>query len=78
MKVTIKVKPGSSKNEVVEDGSVLTVSLRANPENGKANAALICVLADHYSARKSDVRILTGATSRKKIVEVNIGGPEGT
>lgn len=78
MKVTIKVKPGSSKNEVVEDGSGLTVSLRANPENGKANAALICVLADHYNVRKSDVRILTGATSRKKIVEVNLGGPEGT
>ncbi len=77
MKISVAVKPGSSKNLVVETGQGLRVWLRAQPDAGKANWALVCVLADHYGVAKSNVRILRGQTSRNKLVEIT-GGPEGT
>lgn len=51
--------------------------LRAQPQDGKANWALVCVLADHYGVAKSDVKILRGQAGKNKLVEI-IGGPEGT
>ena len=79
MKIGVFVKPGSSKNLIEQDASGLRVWLRANPEEGKANTALVCLLADHYGVSRSQVRIVTGLSSRKKIVEIQgIGGPEGT
>lgn len=70
MRISVTVKPQKKANEVVETEDGLIVSLRATPEDGKANHALICVLADHYKIPKSSVRIATGHTSRRKIVEI--------
>ncbi len=57
----------------------LDVWLKAQPENGKANVALICVLADHFGVSKNQVRIISGQSSRRKSVEIeDFGGPEGT
>ena len=53
------------------------MSLRAQPQEGIANWALECVLADYFGVSKSDVKILRGQTSKNKLVEI-IGGPEGT
>ncbi len=77
MKISVSVKPGSSKNQIEETDQGLRVWLRAQPQDGKANWALVCVLADHYGVAKSDVKILRGQTSKNKLVEI-IGGPEGT
>lgn len=70
MKVSVLVKPNKGLNSVIETPEGLTVSLRAKPENGKANAALICVLAEHFAVPKNSVRISAGASGRKKIVEI--------
>lgn len=77
MKISVSVKPGSSKNQIEETDQGLRVWLRAQPQDGKANWALVCVLADHYGVAKSDVKILRGQTSKNKLVEIT-GGPEGT
>lgn len=77
MKISVSVKPGSSRNLVEQTEQGLRVWLRAQPQDGKANWALVCVLADHYGVAKSDVKILRGQTSKNKLVEI-IGGPEGT
>ncbi len=77
MKISVSVKPGSSKNQIEETDQGLRVWLRAQPQDGKANWALVCVLADHYGVAKSDVKILRGQASKNKLVEI-IGGPEGT
>ncbi len=77
MKISVSVKPGSSRNLVEQTEQGLRVWLRAQPQDGKANWALVCVLADHYGVAKSDVKILRGQASKNKLVEI-IGGPEGT
>jgi hypothetical protein len=51
------------------DGS-FEVHLREKPVDGKANEALIRVLAEHFGVRHRDVSILTGASARLKIVEI--------
>jgi len=53
------------------DGSShLKARVRAVPEDGKANAALIALLAASLDVPKSTVRIASGATARLKRVEI--------
>jgi uncharacterized protein len=70
VRIEVVVKPGKRVNQVVETAAGLSVNLRAVPENGKANAALICVLADHFKVPKHAVTIASGQTSRRKLVEI--------
>jgi uncharacterized protein len=53
----------------VADGA-LRVRLHAPPVDGAANDALVEFLADRLAVPRRGVRILTGATSRTKMVEV--------
>lgn len=77
MIVQVRVKPGSKKGDlVVESSPYLDVFLRERPIAGRANQALIAILAKHFSVNKESVRIASGSGSRIKLVE--IGGPEGT
>lgn len=50
--------------------AALKARVAAPPEDGKANTALIDLLARALEVRKSDVRIASGATSRLKTVEI--------
>ena len=54
----------------MHDGCV-KVRLAAPPVDGAANAALIEFVADSLSVAKSRVRIVSGQTSRRKVVEVD-------
>lgn len=57
--------------ETASDGSEhLKARVRAVPEDGKANAALVDLLAKILAVPKSSVRIASGATSRLKRVEI--------
>ncbi len=46
------------------------VSVKELPIDGKANEAVIRVLAEYFKVPKSNVRITAGHTSREKIVEI--------
>jgi len=71
MKVSVRVQPRAPKEEVVENtGGSLRVYLRQAPADGKANKALIEILAQHYGMKKTEVRILTGERTKNKIVEI--------
>lgn len=65
--VFVKFNPSGA---ILVNGSEITVSLRSKPEKGKANRELIYKLADHFGVPKNRVRIISGLTSRKKIVEI--------
>lgn len=70
MKIKVKVTPHSSKEEVVKLGDEYVVRVTATPHDGKANQAVVDLLAKHFKVPKSSVRILTGGSSRKKVVEI--------
>ncbi len=73
MKINITIKPNSTKGPLVEpqaDGSVL-VYLREIAADGKANEALIKLLAKHFNAPKTHITIVRGHTSRHKVVEIS-------
>jgi uncharacterized protein (TIGR00251 family) len=72
MLLNIRVLPRSSKNNVVgemADGT-LKVKLTAAPVDGKANEALVELLAEHFEVSKSKIKIVRGGTSKNKVVEV--------
>jgi len=70
MRIEIKVIPKSSRAEIVEQDGVLKVYVKAAPDKGKANKAVIDLISKKYGVSKSSVSIVLGETSRKKIVEV--------
>lgn len=67
----LRIQPRASKNEIVtmEDGSV-KVRLTAPPVDGAANEALVAFLADTLGIAKSQVEIISGHTSREKVVRI--------
>jgi len=73
MLINVRVIAGAKREVIVEETSGLKVYLRAPAVEGKANAALIKVLAEHFSVSASRVRIVRGERSRAKTVEL-IGG----
>ena len=66
----VRVKPGSRDESLTEqeDGSWLA-RVKAPPVDGKANAALITLIAAHFGLRKSQVTIRSGASGRMKLVQ---------
>jgi uncharacterized protein (TIGR00251 family) len=67
----LKVKPGSRVDELVEldDGS-WQARVKAPPVDGKANQALIALVAAHFGVRKAQVTIKSGASGRLKLVTI--------
>ena len=63
----IKVTPGASKNEILDtrEGR-LRVKIAAAPEDGKANAALVSLLAETLGIAKKEITIIRGEKSRLK------------
>ena len=77
--VVVKVKPGSRKGPLVEVGSdgALTIYVREPAVDGKANEAVIRLLASHLRVPRSRVELVSGMTSRVKRFRVTptIPGP---
>lgn len=72
-RLSLKVVPGASRDEVTgAHGDAIRVKLRAPPVDGRANAALLSFLATRLGLRPAALRVVTGETSRLKIV--SIGG----
>lgn len=68
----IKVVPNASKSAVVGwMGDTLKVRIQAVPEDGKANKALLALLAKELDLPKHSVELLTGDTSRDKRVRIH-------
>jgi hypothetical protein len=69
----VKVIPRSPRSEiagVMADGTV-KVRIRAAPEGGKANRELCGFLAGHFGVPKSNVEIVSGAASTRKVVRIS-------
>lgn len=63
----VRAQPGAKKNAITgEHAGMLKVSVTAPPEDGKANAAIIELLAKELGISKSSIELIAGATHRHK------------
>ena len=67
----VRVKPGSREESLAEqDDGTWLARVKAPPVDGRANAALIALVAAHFGLRKAQVSIRSGASGRTKLVQL--------
>jgi len=72
MKFFLKAKPSAKVDKVESmEGNVLRVFVKASAKEGKANLAIVRVLADYFKVSKSAIRVKSGLKSKNKIVEIS-------
>jgi hypothetical protein len=70
-RITVTVSPGAARSELVgRHGDGWKARIAAAPERGRANDALVALLAETLDVPRKRVRVVGGHTSRRKVVEV--------
>jgi uncharacterized protein (TIGR00251 family) len=78
-RLSLRVSPGSRRTEIVgRHGAAWKVRVAAAPEAGRANAAVCDLLASALALPRRAVTVVSGHTSRDKLVDVAGIGPEET
>jgi uncharacterized protein (TIGR00251 family) len=70
MKIQVKVKPNSRTEELSQEGDSFIIKVKEPPREGRANQAVIKLLAEHFSVPQSQVRILSGLRAKNKVIEI--------
>lgn len=72
MKIFVKAKPNSKKEKIEKlSANIFAVWVKEPAENGKANEAIEKSFAQYFGIAKSSVKIISGHTSKTKIIEIN-------
>lgn len=72
MKIFVKVKPNARKKVVEKfDDAHFAVSVTALPAGGKANRAVLRLLADYFGIAPSRLEIIAGHAARRKIIRID-------
>ena len=69
MRLNVRVRPRARRNVIEVDGGRVTVRVTAAPEDGKANEAVVTLLAKSLGTPKSAIRIVRGHRSTDKLVD---------
>ena len=70
-RITVRIVPRASRDVVVGmRAGALLVRVTAPPVDGAANEALVRLLSRRLGVAKGAIRIVTGRTSKVKVVEV--------
>ena len=71
----VKARPGAGKTEIkgVLDDETIKINIFAPPVKGKANKELINFLSKEFEVLKNNVKIISGAGERVKLVKIVIG-----
>ncbi len=78
MKIFVRAKPGVKKEYIKETTDLFeksgerhfVVAVAARAVDGRANRAIEKALAEHFNVPPSRVRIVSGQTTKEKIVEI--------
>ncbi len=72
MKIIVKTKPGSKQDKIEKvDESNYLIYVKEPPINGRANAALIKLLANYFDISPSLIEIISGFMARVKVIEIH-------
>jgi uncharacterized protein (TIGR00251 family) len=70
--LTIKVVPGASRDRIAGKlGDAIKVQVSAAPERGKANDAVINLIAGLLGLRRNAIQIVRGHTQPRKVLQIN-------
>jgi len=76
MRITIRVRPGSAHPGVGgEHAGALVVRVSARAVDGKATEAALAAVASAFGVRRSAVTLVSGTSSRTKIIDLVTGDP---
>lgn len=81
VRLFVRVTPGAGRNAIAGTAAdaagqkFLKVMVTAAPENGKANAAVVKLLAKTWKLPKSAISVVSGETARRKTLEIT-GDPQ--
>lgn len=74
MKISVQAKPNSKEEKVekikIGDQEIYRVSVKEPPIQGRANIAIMKLLADYFNVPQSNIKIISGYASRQKIIEI--------
>lgn len=71
IRLRLRVAPGARRSAVVgRYGKAWKVRVSAPPEAGRANDAVVALLAQELAVERPAVRIVSGRTGRDKVVEL--------
>ena len=73
--VVLRAQPRARRTALDGRGAVLKAAVTAPPEEGKANAAVIDLLAETWQLPRSAFAVMRGAASRDKVLSIS-GEPE--
>ena len=69
-RLALRVTPGARSEGIEIAGGRVLVKVRAKPRDGAANEAVLALLAVGLGIAESRLRMLRGATSREKLVQI--------
>ena len=72
-RLALRVTPGARVESLTVEGGCVLAKVRAKPQDGAANAAVIALLATAFGCAPSRIELLRGATSREKLLRVGLG-----
>ena len=69
-RLTLRVTPGARVEGIELGEAALLIKVRTKPQDGKANEAVLELLAEALGVPTSRLRMLRGATGRDKLVQL--------
>jgi uncharacterized protein (TIGR00251 family) len=76
VRARLRVQPRARRNHVgglaaeADGGAALKVAVTAPPEDGKANAAVVALLAEAWKLPKSSLTVVAGVAARRKTIHL--------
>jgi len=75
-RLRLRVSPGAGRAEIVgRHGEAWKVRVQAPPDRGRANEAVLRLLAERLRVPPSGLSVVSGHSSRDKVVELRGLGP---
>jgi uncharacterized protein (TIGR00251 family) len=72
LRLLLSVTPGASRDELVgRHGEGWKARVTSAPERGRANDAVVALLAEALGIGRSSIRVVAGHASRRKVVEID-------